>query len=212
MQVVTIPFDYEELSPSEQAKIVPICIRSADDEGSPIDWGWFDAAARVQDPLRALARSWLQDVWRVSEITEAAVHSLWRKHGHHLGRRPSSRVYAAARWQAQDKKFETWQNRRRVLLALDDLEEVVRQRVLIDPADYGRVYEDDLYFKELSTRLENEGLEHVSHTLKLLRDGCTWDEIGRDVGKSPDAVRMTFRRWITRFFSVGAANDPAQQI
>lgn len=212
MQVVTIPFNYEELSPSEQAGIVPICIRSADDEGNPIDWGWFEATARVQDPLRTLARSWLHDVWRVSEITEAAVQSLWRKHGHSLGRSPSRRVYVAARWQAQDKKFETWQSRRGVLLALDDLEQVVRQRVLIDPADYGRVYEDDLYFKELSARLESEGLEHVSQTLKLLRDGCTWDEIGREVGKSPDAARMGFRRWITRLFSALSSNDPAQQI
>jgi hypothetical protein len=208
MQIVTIPFDYEELSPSEQAGIIPICIRSADDEGNPIAWGWFEAVARVQDPLRALARSWLQDVWRVSEITEAAVLSLWRKHGPDLGRSPSRRVYVAARWQAQDKKFETWQSRRRVLLALDDLEEIVRQRVLIDPANYGRVYEDDLYFKELSARLESEGLEHVSHTLKLLRDGCTWDEIGKDVGKTPDAARMTFRRWITRLFCALPAEGP----
>jgi hypothetical protein len=211
MQVVTIPFGYEELSPSEQAGIIPICIRSADDEGNPIAWGWFEAVDRVQDPLRALARSWLQDVWRVSEITEAAVLNLWRKHGPDLGRSPSRRVYVAARWQAQDKKFETWQSRRKVLLALDDLEEIVRQRVLIDPANYGRVYEDDLYFKELSARLESEGLDHVSHTLKLLRDGCTWDEIGKDVGKTPDAARMTFRRWITRLFCALPAEGPGRR-
>lgn len=92
MKVVTIPFNYEQLPPSEQAKIVPICIKATDDEGNLIDWGWFEAVARVQDELRALAKAWLEDVWRVSEIAEAAVHRLWNKHRHNLGRRPSTRV------------------------------------------------------------------------------------------------------------------------
>ena len=34
------------------------------------------------------------------------------------------------------------------------------------------VYEEELFFKELSERLEEEGLDEVSHILKLLRDGC----------------------------------------
>ena len=212
MQVVTIPFNYEELPFSQQAEIVPICIKSTDDQGLPIDWGWFEAAARVQDPLRGLARSWLDDVWRVSEITEAAVHGLWNKHGHNLGLRPSRRVYAAAKWQAQDRKAGTWQHRRKILLAFDDLEEVVRERVLIDPANYGRVYEDDLYFKELGERLEGEGLDDVSEMLKLVRDGCTWDEIGQRVGKEPDTARIRFKRWINRLFSGLSADDPTQPV
>jgi hypothetical protein len=77
MEVVIIPFEYEKLSPAEQTAIVPICIKSTDEAGNPIDRGWFEAVARVQDPLRTLAKFWLDDVWRVSEITEAAVHTLW---------------------------------------------------------------------------------------------------------------------------------------
>ena len=76
MHVVTIPFDYEKLSPAEQAGIVPICIKATDDEGNPIAWGWFEAVERIQNNLRLLAKFFLDDVWRVSEITEAAVHPL----------------------------------------------------------------------------------------------------------------------------------------
>lgn len=210
MQLVTIPFDFEKLSPSEQAQIVPICIEATDEHGNLIDWGWFEAAARVQDPLRALARNWLDDVWRASEITDAAIHSLWRKDGHHLGLRPSRRVYAAARWEAQDRKAGSWQSRRRILRAFADLEEVVRERVLVDPSNYGRVYENDLYFKELSERLQSEGLDDVNEMLKLLRDGCTWDEIGRRLDKGPDAARIRFGRWMNRLFSRLSVQGPAQ--
>lgn len=201
MRVVTIPFDYEKLSPAEQAGIIPICIQAADYKGNPIDWGWFEAAATVQDNLRLLARSYLNDVWRVSEITEAAVHNLWNKHGHNLGRHPSRRVYAAAKWEAHDRKAGTWQRRRRILLALDDLERVVRERVLVDPANYGKVYEDELYFKELGKQLEEMGQDDVNHILKLVRDGRTWDEIGKQIGKGPDAARIRFGRWINRVVS-----------
>ena len=86
MEVVIIPFEYENLSPAEQTAIIPICIKSTDEAGNPIDPGWFEAVARVQDPLRTLAKFWLDDVWRVSEITEAAVHALWSRHGRRLGR------------------------------------------------------------------------------------------------------------------------------
>jgi len=210
MQVVTIPFDFPELSPAQQAAIVPICINSTDEEGAAIDWGWFEATARIQDPLRALARSWLDDVWRVSEITEAAVHSLWKKHRHRLGRCPSKRVFAAAKWEAKDRRAGTWQSRRRVLLGLDDLEAVIRDRVLADPQNYGRVYDNELYFKELGERLDAEGHGEVSEILKLIRDGCTWDEVGTKMRKQPDAARMHFHRWINKVLSSLSTNDSAQ--
>jgi hypothetical protein len=212
MQVVTIPFDYEERSPSEQARVVPICIKSTDEEDNPIDWGWFEAASCVQDPLRALAKSVLNDIWRASEITEAAIHNLWRKHGHRLGREPSRRVYAAAKWEARDRKAGSWQTRRRVLRAFDDLEEVVRKRVLVDPSNYGHVYDNELYFKELGEQLEAEGLDDVSEMLKLIRTGCTWDEIGRRLGKEPDTARIRFRRWTTKIFSRAGMQSPSKSL
>lgn len=201
MEVIVIPFEYERLSPVEQAAIIPICIKSTDDEGKLIDRGWFEAAAEVQEPLRALARFWLYDVWRVSEITEAAVHKMWLLHGHHLGRKPSSRVYAAAKWQAQDLRVGDWQSRRRTLQTFSDLEAAFRQRLLVDPTDYGKLYLDDLFFKDLAERLSNEGLPDVRQMLVLLLDGYNWHQIAQLMGKRPDPTRIRFRRWIKRLLS-----------
>lgn len=50
------------------------------------------------------------------------------------------------------------------------------------------------------TPFEEAGHEDVSVMLKLVRDGCTWQEIGEKLGKSPDAARMHFGRWMERFF------------
>jgi hypothetical protein len=201
MELVIIPFEYENLSQAEQTAIIPICIKSTDDAGNPIDRGWFEAAARVQEPLRALARFWLDDVWRVSEITEAAVHALWYRHGHRLGHKPGNMVYAAAKWQARDRSVGGWHSRRRIVKAFADLEVVVRDRVLADPINYGRVYTEDLFFKDLAEKLENEGLHDVSQMLKLALDGYNWDQIAKQMGKQPDPSRIRFGRWIKRILS-----------
>lgn len=212
MEVVIIPFEYENLSPAEQTAIIPICIKSTDEAGNPIDPGWFEAVARVQDPLRTLAKFWLDDVWRVSEITEAAVHALWSRHGRRLGREPSSRVYAAAKWQARDRSAGGWHSRRRILKTFAELEAVVVERVLVDPKNYGRVYEDDLFFKDLAERLTREGLGDVSEMLKLALDGLTWDEIGRQIGKRSDPCRIRFGRWARRVLSRITAGPSTQAV
>src|SRR5215471_4512777 len=96
---IPIPFDYFQLPPEERNSIVPICIRKADRQGQPIAWRWFsDGVVPVADGLRSLARWMLGDIWRVSELTEATVHSLWNTHGENMGPWPSRRVYADAKW------------------------------------------------------------------------------------------------------------------
>jgi hypothetical protein len=199
MGLVTIPFNYEELAPSDQAAIVPICIRKADADGRAVAWGWFEAVESVQDGLRTLARCVLEDIWRVSELAEQAVHGLWRDHGYDLGCLPGSRVYKRARWLARDLKAGTWQGRRQILKTLADVDQVVRERILVDPTDYARMYQRNLDFDALSDDLASAGLSDVSQMLDLLRDGCTWDEVGQRLGKKSDAVRIKFRRTMARF-------------
>ncbi len=200
MEFVTIPFGFEALSASQQAAIVPICIKRKDREGSEIAWGWFQAVEAVQDPLRNLARSWLEDVWRVSELAEATVHTLWYKHRDRLGLWPARRVLVQAKWTARDLEAGSWQRRRGMLIALDGLREFAQAKLLADRARYDELYETDLHFKAISEELEESGHEDVSVMLKLVRDGCTWQEIGEQMGKSPDAARMHFGRWMERFF------------
>ena len=199
MQYVTIPFDFENLPGDERAAVVPICIERADRDGSEIAWGWFEAVEVAQEPLRRLARSWLEDVWRVSELAEATVHTLWYRHRFDLGIRPASRVLAQAKWYARDLQAGTWQRRRGVVVGLEGLDELFRSRVLTDPARYEDLYQREMYFKALSEKLEDAGQADVSEMLKFIRHGCSWAEIGEQLGKDPDAARMKFRRWINRF-------------
>ncbi len=199
MQYVTIPFEFENLAGEERATVVPICIERTDREGREIAWGWFEAAEAVQEPLRRLARSWLEDVWRVSELTEKAVHTLWYRHQSDFGRRPGSRVLAQAKWDARNLQAGSWQSRRGVLRGLEGLDELHRARVLTDPARYEDLYEKELYFKSLSEKLVDAGQADVSEMLTFVRDGRSWAEIGEQLGKDPDAARMKFRRWLNRF-------------
>ena len=46
--VVTIPFGYDP----DRDRILPICLPARDDDGKPIAWGWFEAVARMENPLR----------------------------------------------------------------------------------------------------------------------------------------------------------------
>ena len=198
MNYVTIPFDFEHFPPDQKESVVPICIERTDRDGGDIAWGWFEAVAAVQEPLRRLARCWLEDVWRVSELAEASVHTLWYRHRFDLGIRPASRVLAQAKWYARDLQAGTWQRRRGVVIGLDGLDELVRSRVLTDPSQYEQVYQREMYFKALSEQLEDAGQTDVSQMLKFVRHGCSWAEIGEQLGRDPDAARMKFRRWINR--------------
>ena len=196
---VTIPLGFERLSEAEKALVVPICIERSDKEGCDIAWGWFQAVEEAQDPLRRLARTWLEDIWRVSELAEASVHSLWYRHRSDLGRSPAGRVLAQAKWLARDLQAGSWQRRRGVVEGLSGLDEMVRSRVLTDPARYEDLYQREMYFQSLSDQLEDAGQADVREMLKYVRDGLSWAEIGEQLGRNPDAARMKFRRWINRF-------------
>lgn len=198
MQYVTIPFGFEGFSTEEQGAVVPICIQRTDRHGNEIEWGWFEAVAEVQEGLRRLARSWLEDVWRVSELAEASVHTLWYRHGADLGYSPAGRVLVQARWHAKDFRAGSWQRRRGVVVGLEGLDELLRSRVLTDPTQYEGLYQKEMYFKSLTEELENAGRTDVSRMLTLVRDGKSWGEVGEELAKDPDALRMRFWRWINR--------------
>src|ERR1017187_1842571 len=85
--------DYNEES---NFSVVPICIGDIDPEGNPIHRAWVEhGVVPIADPLWKIAPRVLSDVWRISEITERAVHSLSRKHHGDLGDEPSLRVFEA---------------------------------------------------------------------------------------------------------------------
>jgi hypothetical protein len=196
MAVITIPFNYEELPPTERNSIVPICLPALDDDGRQIAWGWFEAVERVQTPLRGLARAFLEDVWRVSELTESAVKTLWRTHGEDFGRSPSARVYVQAKWCARDLKAGSSRQRRGLNVGLDELDKALYGRVLADPCDYHSKYSIEMDLAVLGKRLREKGLDDIDEILHMVRDGCNWKEIGKQMGRDPNVTQRRFRRWI----------------
>src|ERR1035438_4087178 len=92
--------DYNEES---NFSVVPICIGDIDPDRNPIHRAWVEqGAVPIADPLRKIASPVLNDVGRVSEIAERAVHSPSRKHRGDLGDEPSLRVLKRAHWYAED--------------------------------------------------------------------------------------------------------------
>jgi len=204
MQFVTVPFDYHEQSAAYQAAIVPICVARDDDEGRPIAWEWFEALSRIPEQMISLARRYLDDVWRVSELSEGALHKMWRLHACDLGRRPERRLYVQALWHARDLQAGSWRERRGVVRALDGLDYWLRERALTDWKECNQVYQGRLDLELLSRRLADQGLDDVSVMLDLLRDGCTWDEVGERLGRTGDAARMKFHRKMTGIVACNA--------
>ena len=194
--VVTIPFDFEELPTDHRKSIVPICIARLDANGEEIAWGWFDAVVPIQDSLRALARRRLNDVWRVSELTELSVHNLWRRHRHNLGFAPSRRIYKRASWDVEDLRKSGWRNRRGRELALDAMEEVAREYMQRDPTDYEGEYQFWLRVDEVDARLKARGREDVRAMLDLMIRGHKWSEISDQFDEPEPNLRRRFARWM----------------
>lgn len=194
--VVTIPFDFEELPADYRKSIVPICIARLDASGEEIAWGWFDAVVPIQDSLRALARRRLNDVWRVSELTELSVHNLWRRHRHNLGFAPSRRIYKRASWDVEDLRNSGWRNRRGRELALDAMEDLARECMQRDPTDYEGAYQLRLRLDEVDARLKARGREDVREMLELMIRGHNWSEIGDHFDEPERNLRRRFARWM----------------
>jgi hypothetical protein len=95
---VIIPPDHAERG------VVPICISDVDYEGRIVVPGWIEAVKPIADPLRKMASRITGDVRNVSQVTEEAVHGLSAKRGENFGRRPSSQVFASAKWRARNLK------------------------------------------------------------------------------------------------------------
>jgi hypothetical protein len=74
--LIVIPADYQEGS----SAVVPIYVRTEDEGGNRINDGWFGAAARVAHQVRYLARNWLFDEWRSSELADETVQDTFGMH------------------------------------------------------------------------------------------------------------------------------------
>jgi hypothetical protein len=146
-RLVLIPRNYAE------ERVVPICIRAIDNVGRSVHRGWIEAVWPVADRLRHLARRILDDVWRVSELTEASVHGLNERYGKDLGCTPSARILSDAKWRVLD--LAAGGRRPRVGRDVDLRDETLA--AMADPGDFARAYEDREFLQRLEERLKSTG-------------------------------------------------------
>lgn len=186
--MITIPFDYNEKA---AGSVVPICIDEVDCDGALIDPRWFElGVVPVADRLRKIADRVLLDVWHVSEITEHAVHSVWRTHRGDLGNEPSLRILKRAHWYAEDLRAGGRRARRKTDVELF----ASTVDALQDKFDLAADYEARETLDRLMEELERQGLHDVREMAQMmLRDADSNELIGR-FGKSRNTLSQRFYR------------------
>ncbi len=188
MPVITIPLDYnEKLHPS----VVPICINDTDPQGNVIHRDWFElGVAPVANNLRRVAQRVLNDVWRVSEITERAVHSIWRNHGSNLGSEPGIEVYKRAKWYAED--LRTGGRRVRSGTEVELFSETLN--LLKDQFDLARDAENRDTLDKLMARASELGMADAVAMVPMMLRGCSAEEYVARFGKRRNTLTQMFFR------------------
>jgi len=188
MGLIIVPFDYsEELDLS----VVPICIRDADSAGNPIHRGWVDhGVVPIADPLRKIAVRVLNDVWRVSEITERAVHSLSRKHSADLVDQPSRHVLKRAYDYAADLRAGGRRARRKTDVELFS----AKLETLEDQCDLISDLEMKDTLDRLMEELDRQGSHDISEMVRMIRCDCDAKELVSRFGKSRNTLSQRFYR------------------
>jgi hypothetical protein len=190
--IITIPFDFDK--DSDPHRVIPICIEDTDRYGRSINPGWFQAVVPIADQLRQLAWRTLGDPWLVSELAEGSVHAQWYEHGDDLGANPSGRIYAHAKWRAQDLRAGGRNARRGIDVEL--LESILASLRAAD--DIPQRVEFEEITAALAKHFEKNGVPHVTEMMDLWLYGWSWQEIADRIGKQPKAATKDFWRWFRR--------------
>jgi hypothetical protein len=186
--VITIPYDYNEKA---GGLVVPICIDEVDCEGFPIDPTWIDlGVVPVADRLRTVAKRVLSDVWRVSEITDHAVHSVWRKHRDELGEEVGLRILNRARWHAEDLRVGGRRARRKADVELF----ATTVDALHDHFDLAVELENRETLDRLTQELERQGMHDVLEMIPMMLRDADAEEMIRRFGKSRNTLSQRFYR------------------
>ena len=192
MAVIIVPFNYSEES---NFSVVPICIGDVDADGNAIHRAWVDqGVVPVADPLRKIAGRVLNDVWRVSEITEHAVHSLSRRYSGDLGYEPSLRVLKCAHWYAEDLRAGGRRARRKTEVELFNakLETLQDQVKLISDLEA----KDTL--DRLVAELHRQGRHDICEMVPMMLRDCSASEFESRFGQSRNTISQRFYRAMRR--------------
>lgn len=187
-----VPSDYSQ---ETHSSVVPICIADTDSQGNPIHPDWVErGVVPVADPLRNIAQRFLRDPWRVSEITERAVHWLSRKHHGGLADEPSRRVLKHARWYAADLRVGGRRARRKADVGL------FAARLQTVPEQYDLT--NDLLVKDTLERLlaavDREGRHDIRELASMMLRNCTTEEFESRFLQSRNGLSQRFYRGVRR--------------
>lgn len=196
MSVITVPFNYDE---NEHQGIVPIVITAVDKAGNPIPRGWIErGVVPAADKLRIIAARVLGDIWRASEITDHAVHSLARRNGDKLGDAPDLRVIKCAHWYAEDLRVGGRRLRRKMDVELFDS----TVESLQDRFDIVRELENRDKLDKLVDQLDDMGLDAVRAMVPMMLRECSADEFRARFGKSRNTISQQFYRGVRKAASL----------
>ena len=199
---VVIPQDYDDLPEALRKQTVPICIAAYDRHGQAINPEWFSrGVAPVRQQLVNIARFTLGDPWCASELAEESVHRLWARYGNALGRSPARRVLKKALSLGVELNVGDWRRRKypRLYLALDALDEKIRDHTLADPTSYAALFEQQIMLDAVEDRLEQEGRGEMRLVYQMVRRGYNWPDIAGEVGGlDPERVKRRFYRWLRK--------------
>lgn len=188
MAVITIPFDYDEIT---HPQIVPICIADTDTNGNPVCPAWIEqGVVPVVDGLVRIADRLLADKYRASEITEYAVHSLSRKYGENVGDRPTVRVLNRARLHAEDLRAGGRRARRKL-----DVELFVETLAsLEDQYDLVADLEAKEMVDKIVAQLDILGLDRVKELVPWMLRNAEGHELTSEFGQKRNTITTRFYR------------------
>src|SRR5437867_651874 len=191
-RLVIIPRNYREEG------VVPIYIRTIDDEGTFVFRGWIDAVYPIAERLRGLACRIFGEPWQVSELTEGSVHALNREHGPNLGRRPSAQLWANAVWRALDIRA----GGRRLRVGRDVLLNDYLIDHLVDPNDFEQAYLIQNLQEALEQKLWEQGKPEYVAMFKMHAAGAAKyipDAFGvKPNSRERNRLSQGFRRYVKK--------------
>jgi hypothetical protein len=173
---IVIPPDHAERG------VVPICISDVDYEGRLVVPGWIEAVKPIAEPLRRMTSVITGDVHNVSQVTEEAVHSLSARRGEKLGRKPSSQVFASAKWRAHNLKLGDSRVRKGLEV---EFREIMAECLTVAPDFAGAIENQDLVAR-LRKRARERGRHDLETLLDLYLSGAE-DQIPRVFGVQPNS-------------------------
>ena len=188
MAVITIPYDYNEIT---HPTIVPICSADTDEKGNLVCPAWIDhGVVPVVDRLVRIAERLLLDKYRASEITEYAVHSLSRKYGENVGDRPAVRVLNRARLHAEDLRVGGRRARRKydVELFVETLDSLEDQYDLLADLEAKQMVD------VLVAHLEVLGLDKVKELVPWMLRNAEGHELSSEFGQKRNTITTRFYR------------------